>query len=82
MSNGHAEGHEIEVAVEGEEDGGLDMVNVSDDDAAFDKAVGCIEDIVVGTQFQATHILRPIPQWTLQSTSVTMTVVGIVKSVT
>ena len=51
--NGHAEGHEVEV-VEGEMDGGgLDVVNVSDDDAAFDQAVGCIEDIVVGAQFQA-----------------------------
>ena len=55
--NGHAEGHEVAVevaVVEGEEDGGgLDVVNVSTDDAAFDEAVGCIEDIVVGTQFQA-----------------------------
>ena len=61
--NGHAVGaeeeeEEKEVAGEVEEDGsgGLDMVNVSTDDAAFDEAVGCIEDIVVGTQFQVIKI--------------------------
>ena len=52
--NGHDEGHEEADVLEVEEDGGgLDVVNVSTEDAAFDEVVGCIEDIVVGTQFQA-----------------------------
>ena len=52
--NGHDEGHEEDDVLEVEEDGGgLDVVDVSTDDAAFDEVVGCIEDIVVGTQFQA-----------------------------
>merc|ERR1711879_93458 len=51
--NGHDEGHEEADVLEVEEDGGgLDVVNVSTEDAAFDEVVGCIEDIVVGTQFQ------------------------------
>ena len=49
--NGHDEGHEKADVSEVEEDGGgLDVVDVSTDDAAFDEVVGCIEDIVVGTQ--------------------------------
>ena len=52
--NGHDEGHEEDDVLEVEEDGGgLDVVDVSTEDAAFDEVVGCIEDIVVGTQFQA-----------------------------
>ena len=52
--NGHNEGHEEVDVLEVEEDGGgLDVVDVSTEDAAFDEVVGCIEDIVVGTQFQA-----------------------------
>ena len=31
----------------------LAVIGVACDDAAFDEVVGCIEDIVVGTQFQA-----------------------------
>ena len=58
--NGHNEEHEEADVLEVEEDGGgLDVVGVSTDDAAFDEVVGCIEDIVVGTQFQAILHMSP-----------------------
>ena len=53
-SNGRVEGEkEVE---EVEEGGSFDMVDVSSDDAAFDQAVGYIEDIVVGQDFQANIV--------------------------
>ena len=58
--NGNDEGREEADVLEVEEDGGgLDVVNVSTEDAAFDEVVGCIEDIVVGTQFQAINPMSP-----------------------